>query len=157
LLAHLLANVFRGRVKLINIDPPFDSGAGYVRKVQLRGSKGTPKIDGEDCALGEQIQYTDISSNDNYLQFMYERLLMLKECQRAARVSEVWESDKLPVTLEEALSLAIPQRLQSDAGRLARAQARPHRRALRTPGAADAASEPARSRSRTICKCIFSA
>ncbi len=78
-LAHLLANGFRGRVKLIYIDPPFDSGADYVRKVQLRGPKGTLKIDGQDYALGEQIQYTDIWSNDTYLQFMYERLLMLKE------------------------------------------------------------------------------
>ena len=59
-LAHLLANGFRGQVK-------------------LRGPKGTLKIDGEDYALGEQVQYTDIWSNDNYLQFMYERLLMLKE------------------------------------------------------------------------------
>jgi DNA modification methylase len=78
-LAHLLANGLRGQVKLIYIDPPFDSGADYVRKVQLRGPKGTLKIDGEDYALGEQVQYTDIWSNDNYLQFMYERLLMLKE------------------------------------------------------------------------------
>ena len=78
-LAHLLANGFRGHVKLIYIDPPFDSGADYVRKVQLRGPKGTIKIDGEDYALGEQVQYTDIWSNDNYLQFMYERLLMLRE------------------------------------------------------------------------------
>lgn len=78
-LAHLLANGFRGQVKLIYIDPPFDSGADYVRKVQLRGPKGTVKIDGEDYALGEQVQYTDIWSNDNYLQFMYERLPMLRE------------------------------------------------------------------------------
>ncbi|MCK9563847.1 MAG: hypothetical protein M0R02_14140, partial [Bacteroidales bacterium] len=78
-LAHLLANGFRGKVKLIYIDPPFDSGADYVRKVQLRGAKGTVKIDGEDYTLGEQIQYSDIWANDSYLQFMYERLLMLRE------------------------------------------------------------------------------
>ena len=78
-LAHLLANGFRGKVKLIYIDPPFDSGADYVRKVQLRGAKGTVKIDGEDYTLGEQVQYGDIWANDNYLQFMYERLLMLRE------------------------------------------------------------------------------
>ena len=77
-LAHLLANGFRGQVKLIYIDPPFDSGADYVRKVQLRGAKGTVKIDGEDYTLGEQVQYSDIWANDTYLQFMYERLLMLK-------------------------------------------------------------------------------
>jgi len=78
-LAHLLANGFRGKVNLIYIDPPFDSGADYVRKVALRGVKGTAKIDGESYTLGEQIQYTDIWANDNYLQFMYERLLLLKE------------------------------------------------------------------------------
>jgi adenine-specific DNA-methyltransferase len=78
-LAHLLANGFRGKVNLIYIDPPFDSGADYVRKVSLRGVKGTAKLDGEHYTLGEQIQYTDIWANDNYLQFMYERLLLLKE------------------------------------------------------------------------------
>ncbi|TAL36129.1 MAG: site-specific DNA-methyltransferase [Spirochaetes bacterium] len=78
-LAHLLANGFRGKVDLVYIDPPFDSGADYVRKVELRGAKGTTKIDGESYTLGEQIQYTDIWANDNYLQFMYERFLLLKE------------------------------------------------------------------------------
>ncbi len=78
-LAHLLANGFRGKVHLVYIDPPFDSGADYVRKVTLRGPKGTAKIQGEGYTLGEQLQYTDIWANDNYLQFMYERLLLLKE------------------------------------------------------------------------------
>jgi adenine-specific DNA-methyltransferase len=78
-LAWLLANGYRGKVQLVYIDPPFDSGADYVRKVSLRGPKGTMKVDGETYSLGEQIQYTDIWANDNYLQFMYERLLLLKE------------------------------------------------------------------------------
>lgn len=78
-LAHLLANGFRGKVNLVYIDPPFDSGADYVRRVSLRGAKGIAKLDGEGYTLGEQLQYTDIWANDNYLQFMYERLLLLKE------------------------------------------------------------------------------
>jgi DNA modification methylase len=78
-LAHLLANGFRGKVQLIYIDPPFDSGADYVRKVSLRGPVGSTKIDGDHYSLGEQIQYSDIWANDNYLQFMFERLLILKE------------------------------------------------------------------------------
>ena len=76
-LCHLLANGYRGKVDLIYIDPPFDSGADYVRKVELRGPKGGIKVEGEAYTLGEQIQYTDIWSNDNYLQFMYERLLLM--------------------------------------------------------------------------------
>ena len=78
-LAHLLASGFRGKVDLIYIDPPFDSGADYVRKVNLRGAAGNAKLEGESYTLGEQIQYTDIWANDNYLQFMYERLLLLRE------------------------------------------------------------------------------
>ena len=78
-LAHLLANGFRGKVQLIYIDPPFDSGADYVRKVSLRGPRGAAKVDGEAYTLGEQIQYEDIWANDNYLQFMYERLLLMHE------------------------------------------------------------------------------
>ena len=77
-LAWLLAHGYRGKVNLIYIDPPFDSGADYVRQVQLRGMN-TAKIQGETYTLGEQIQYTDIWANDTYLQFMYERLLLLKE------------------------------------------------------------------------------
>lgn len=78
-LAYLLANGFRGKVKLIYIDPPFDSGADYVRKVELRGAAGSQEINGEEYTLGEQIQYSDIWANDNYLQFIFERLLLLKE------------------------------------------------------------------------------
>lgn len=78
-LANLLTDGFRGKVNLIYTDPPFDSGADYVRKVQLRGANGSGKIKGETHSLGEQIQYTDIWANDNYLQFMYERLILLRE------------------------------------------------------------------------------
>lgn len=76
-LTHLLANGFRNLVGLIFIDPPFDSAADYVRRVTLRGT--TAKIEGEAQSLGEQIQYSDLWAVDSYLQFMYERLTLLKE------------------------------------------------------------------------------
>lgn len=77
-LAWLLAHGHRNRVDMVYIDPPFASGADYVRRVQLRG------VDGQNLAgaahdLGEQVQYNDIWANDAYLQFMYERLLLLRE------------------------------------------------------------------------------
>ena len=78
MLAWLLAHGYRSKVNLISIDPPFGSGADYVRRVELRGVR-TPKLGAEAYTLGEQIQYTDIWANDTYLQFMYERLLLLKE------------------------------------------------------------------------------
>ena len=62
-LAHLLASGFRGKVDLVYIDPPFDSGADYVRRVTLRGASGSARLDGESYTLGEQIQYTDIWAN----------------------------------------------------------------------------------------------
>lgn len=78
-LAHLLANGLRGQVRLIYIDPPFDSGADYVRQVRLHGEKQRDRLSGATYSLGEQVQYTDIWANDNYLQFMYERLPLLRE------------------------------------------------------------------------------
>lgn len=78
-LAHLLANGLRGQVRLIYIDPPFDSGADYVRQVRLRGENQRERVSGATYSLGEQVQYTDIWGNDNYLQFMYERLPLMRE------------------------------------------------------------------------------
>lgn len=77
-LAWLLANGYRGKVDLIYIDPPFDSGADYMRSVNLRMAEST-RLEGQPHSLGEQVQYTDIWVNDTYLQFMYERLLLLRE------------------------------------------------------------------------------
>ena len=75
---HLMRK-YRGKVDLIYIDPPFDSKADYIREVQLRGGKKGPKIDGEEQSLGEQVQYSDMWANDEYLQFMYHRLQLLRE------------------------------------------------------------------------------
>ena len=76
-LSTLLVNGFRGKIDLIYIDPPFDSGADYIRTVSLRGNK--QKLEGEEQTLIEQVQYSDIWANDNYLQFMYERFILLRE------------------------------------------------------------------------------
>jgi adenine-specific DNA-methyltransferase len=73
-LAHLLKE-YRGKIDLIYIDPPFDSKAEYVKKVQIRGEK----VEGEQHSLLEEKQYTDIWERDEYLQFMYERLLLMRE------------------------------------------------------------------------------
>ena len=79
ILSSLLVNGFRGTVDLIYIDPPFDSGADYVRKVKLRGAPSGDKIPGEAQSIIEQAQYDDIWANDTYLQFMYERLILMRE------------------------------------------------------------------------------
>ncbi len=77
ILSTLLVQGFRGKIDLIYIDPPFDSGADYVRKVKLRGEE--KELAGEGPSFVEQTQYTDIWANDNYLQFMYERLILMYE------------------------------------------------------------------------------
>lgn len=76
-LSSLLTAGFRGKIDLVYIDPPFDSGADYVRKVSLRGRQ--ENIKGEDTSFVEHAQYEDIWANDNYLQFMYERVILLRE------------------------------------------------------------------------------
>ena len=77
ILSTLLVQGFRGKIDLIYIDPPFDSGADYVRKVKLRGKK--EELEAEGHSVIEQKQYSDIWANDNYLQFMYERLVLIQE------------------------------------------------------------------------------
>jgi len=78
-LATLLELGFRGKIGLIYIDPPFKSGADYVRKVELRGLKDLGRIEEDEASILQQTLYFDIWNNDNYLQFMYERLMLLKE------------------------------------------------------------------------------
>jgi len=78
-LATLLEKGFRGKIDLIYIDPPFKSGADYVRKVELRGLKNLGRIEEDEASVLQQTMYFDIWNNDNYLQFMYERLMLLKE------------------------------------------------------------------------------
>ena len=72
-MSHLLKE-FRGKVNLIYIDPPFDSKADYKKSITLRGNSAT-----SDQWFFEEKQYTDIWNNDEYLQFMYERLVLLRE------------------------------------------------------------------------------
>ncbi|MDC5119707.1 site-specific DNA-methyltransferase [Acinetobacter baumannii] len=72
-MSHLLRE-FRGKVDLIYIDPPFDSKADYKKKVSLRA--GTAE---NDQTAFEEKQYTDIWANDDYLQFIFERICLLKE------------------------------------------------------------------------------
>lgn len=72
-MSHLLRE-FRGKVDLIYIDPPFDSKVDYKKTIRLKG-----KAVNNDQNVFEEKQYTDIWSNDEYLQFIYERVILLKE------------------------------------------------------------------------------
>lgn len=72
-MSHLLKD-YRGKIDLIYIDPPFDSKADYKKKIRLKGKEIL-----NDQSTFEEKQYGDIWTNDEYLQFMYERLILLKE------------------------------------------------------------------------------
>ena len=72
-MSHLLKN-YRGKVDLIYIDPPFDSKADYKKKIEV---KGIGKAE-TDSSSFEEKQYGDIWTNDEYLQFMFERLTLLQ-------------------------------------------------------------------------------
>lgn len=72
-MSHLLKK-YRGQFKVIYIDPPFDSKADYKMKVSIKGKPAN-----NDLSTFEEKQYSDIWTNDEYLQFIYERLLLIKE------------------------------------------------------------------------------
>lgn len=76
-MSHLLKE-FRGKVDLIYIDPPFSSDTVYKQKIKLRGTD--KKYEHElQYNTFEEKQYSDIWVNDEYLQFMYERLILCRE------------------------------------------------------------------------------
>ena len=75
-MSHLLKR-YRGQVKLVYIDPPFDSKADYKKTIRLRGKT----VRGSHGSF-EEKQYSDIWTNDEYLQFLYERLILLRELLR---------------------------------------------------------------------------
>lgn len=72
-MSHLLKE-FRGKVQLVYIDPPYDSKADYRQTIQLKGSQTN-----NDYTSFEEKQYTDIWTNDEYLQFVYERIILIRE------------------------------------------------------------------------------
>lgn len=72
-MSHLLKD-YRGKVQLIYIDPPFDSKADYKKKIKVKGQNVTG-----DTSSFEEKQYSDLWTNDEFLQFMYERLILMKE------------------------------------------------------------------------------
>lgn len=72
-MSHLLKD-YRGKIKLVYIDPPFDSKADYRKLIECKGKK----VNNSNSSF-EEKQYTDIWSNDEYLQFMFERLVLIRE------------------------------------------------------------------------------
>ena len=67
----LLANGYRGSVRLVYMDPPYNSNRTYTSRIRLRG-KGQP-------TLGELPAYDDIWQPGAYLQFLADRLLLLRD------------------------------------------------------------------------------
>ncbi len=65
------------KVDLVYIDPPFASGANYAKKIYLRNGKKT-NIEG-DNNIGEEIMYSDIWEKEDYLNWIYERLLAIRD------------------------------------------------------------------------------
>ena len=72
-MSHMLKD-YRGKIDLIYIDPPFDSKADYKKKIDIRGN-GTIV---SDSSSFEEKQYGDIWDNGRYLQFMFERLQIMR-------------------------------------------------------------------------------
>jgi DNA modification methylase len=72
-MSHLLRE-FRGKIDLIYIDPPFDSKADYRRRIALKDGNAE-----SDRNSFEEIQYTDLWESGNYLQFIHDRCVLIKE------------------------------------------------------------------------------
>lgn len=72
-MSHMLKE-YRGKIDLIYIDPPFDSKAQYKKTIKVKSNDVS-----NDMLAFEEKQYNDIWTNDTYLQFMYERIILIRE------------------------------------------------------------------------------
>jgi len=82
-------------VDLVYIDPPFASGANYAKKIYIRQnpklvakleeaqaklqSQAGEEVDNKDLQVLEETMYGDIWQKEDYLNWLYERLLAIKE------------------------------------------------------------------------------
>ncbi len=68
---HKLRKDMKETVDLIYIDPPFMKNVSFFRQIALRGI--------EEDVIYKQKQYSDTWELEEYLQFLYERLVILKD------------------------------------------------------------------------------
>ena len=68
-------------VDLVYIDPPFASNANYSKKIYLRNrpknKEKNPMV--EESSIGEEIMYGDIWKKEDYLNWIYTRLVAIRE------------------------------------------------------------------------------
>lgn len=103
-MSHLIKD-YRGKIDLIYIDPPFDSKADYKKKIEV---KGVGKAETDSTSF-EEKQYGDIWTNDEYLQFMYERLIIMRDLLSDSGVLYLhcdWhKSHQLKIILDEIFGM----------------------------------------------------
>lgn len=64
------------KLDLVYIDPPFASGANYAKEIYLRNGSGE-SVEDEGISIGEEVLYGDIWQKEDYLNWLYERLLAI--------------------------------------------------------------------------------
>lgn len=70
------------KVDLVYIDPPFASNANYSKKINLRIPKAKFKdtnMNESENSIGEEIMYGDIWAKEDYLNWLYTRLVAIRE------------------------------------------------------------------------------
>ena len=67
------------KVDLVYIDPPFASGVDYAKRIFLRTGNKLPPIENQNNSIGEEIMYSDIWQKEDYLNWLYERLLAIRD------------------------------------------------------------------------------
>ena len=65
------------KIDLVYIDPPFASEEKYAKTIYLRNG-GKTDLEKEN-SIGEEILYDDIWQKEDYLNWLYERLLAIRE------------------------------------------------------------------------------
>ncbi|MBD3354012.1 MAG: hypothetical protein GF364_21195 [Candidatus Lokiarchaeota archaeon] len=75
-LSHLAENGFKNTIDLVYIDPPFMTNTNFYKDIRIRKGKNNKKK--AYTKLTKQKQYNDKWEIDEYLSFLYQRLLLIK-------------------------------------------------------------------------------
>ena len=72
-MSHLMKE-YRGKIQMVYIDPPFDSQTTYKKQIKVKNNTAI-----SNAMPLEEKQYSDIWTQEEYLQFMYERIILIRE------------------------------------------------------------------------------
>ena len=77
-----LRNDFEEKIDLVYIDPPFMTNSNFFKNIEIRNADSSISKNQSDNVIGKRKVFNDKWLLDEYLQFMYERLILIRKLMK---------------------------------------------------------------------------